>query len=102
MKRRSLTTPPPLAAAHETGASTAISCSRLAAAPSISKQDAGLWALSTPEAIARAARELFGSEAAQAMEWCALSARNAQREADLRFWRAVLALLEEPAADRKV
>lgn len=102
MKRRAMTTSSPLAAAHETRASAAISRSTLAAAASVSGHDAGLWALSTPEAIARAARDLFGADAAQAMEWCALSARNAQREADLRFWRAVLALLDEPAADRKV
>ncbi|TGT91252.1 hypothetical protein [Mesorhizobium sp. M8A.F.Ca.ET.161.01.1.1] len=83
---------------HQKEAGTA-KCDIALAASSVSKHDGKLWTRSTPEAIAKTARCLFGTDAAQAIEWCALSARNSHREADLRFWRGVLALLGEPAAD---
>jgi len=99
MKSRSMATTLPRAAEPEAGTSAAMSCSTPTAPAATG--DGGLWARSSPEAIARAARELFGTDAAQAIEWCALSASNAHREADLRFWRAVRALLDQPAADGK-
>nr|WP_278116357.1 hypothetical protein [Mesorhizobium sp. WSM4875]WIE94761.1 hypothetical protein P9270_029970 [Mesorhizobium sp. WSM4875] len=99
MKCLSMTTPLPRAAAHEARASAAVSCGMLAA-PAVT-EDGGLWARSSPEAIASAALDLFGTDATQAIEWCALSACNAHRESDLRFWRAVKALLDAPAADGK-
>jgi hypothetical protein len=98
MKRKSMTKLLPRTTVYETRASAAKSCSTLAAI-SVSEQENELWAFSTPEAIARAARDLFGADALQAIGWCELSARNAQREADLRFWRAVLVLLDEPEKD---
>ncbi|MBZ9709837.1 hypothetical protein LB543_24315 [Mesorhizobium sp. ESP7-2] len=99
MKSPSMATPLPRAVARKAGASAAVSCGTFAARAVT--EDCGLWARSTPEAIARAAHDLFGTDAAQAIEWCALSASNAHREADLRFWRAVKDLLDAPAADGK-
>jgi hypothetical protein len=98
MKSPSMATPLPRAA-REARASAAISCGT-PAAPAVSEHG-GLWTRSTLQAIARAARDLFGTDATQAIEWCALSARSAHREADLRFWRAVRGLLDAPAADGK-
>lgn len=99
MKSPSTATPLPRAAAREARASAAISCST-PAAPAVSEHG-GLWARSSPEAIAKAARDLFGTDAAQAIEWCALSARHAHRQADLRFRRAVRALLDAPVRNGK-
>lgn len=86
----------PLLAVHGAEASVDKSSGTLAAS-SVWREAGGLWAHSTPEAIATAALDLFGTDAAQAIEWCVLSARNAHREGDLRFWRAVLDLVGEPA-----
>jgi hypothetical protein len=49
--------------------------------------------------MGRTARDLFGADAAEAIAWRALSAQRARREADLRFWRAVSARLEEPGRE---
>lgn len=99
MTSRSIGKPPPRAAARDASDSAAILGSKLAVLAAT--EDGGLWVRSNPEAIAKAARELFGTDAAQAIEWCALSASNAHRKADLRFWRAVRALLASPAPDEK-
>jgi len=99
MNSRSMRTPLPHAAARQTPASVAVTCSTLDA-PTIT-EEGGLWARSSPEAISRAALDIFGADAVQAIEWCALSASNARRESDLRFWLAVQTLLDPPAPDGK-
>jgi hypothetical protein len=71
----------------------------LAAASSVHGTDGGLWSHTTPEAMARMARDLFGASAAEAITWCALSARRAHHQADARFWRAVLIRLDAPGGD---
>lgn len=64
--------------------------------------DGMLWEQTTPHTIATTAIDLFGTDAAQAIEWCARSAHHGGRDADLRFWRAVLRRLEKPAKDGKL
>ena len=64
--------------------------------------DGMLWEQSTPHTIAKTAIDLFGMDAAQAIEWCARSAHHRGRDADLRFWHAVLGRLEKPAKDGKL
>ncbi|WP_292442261.1 hypothetical protein, partial [Mesorhizobium sp.] len=54
-----------------------------------------LWELSNPQAASEAAIALYGSSAATAAAWCAVSARCDGREADYRFWLAVFAQLRQ-------
>lgn len=98
MKRPSIITPFQKAVVHQKEASAA-TCGIAPTASSVLSHDGKLWTRSTPDAIAKTVRDLFGTDAALAIEWCALSARNSHREADLRFWQEVLVLLGEPAGD---
>ena len=45
--------------------------------------------LAGPSRAIQAAVELYGSDAATAIAWCALEARFAGREADYQFWCGV-------------
>lgn len=99
MRNASTQKPLPLASEPGDPVATIACCDTLATVPCASSADGGLWVHTTPEAMARTARDLFGGDAAEAIAWCALSAQRARREADLRFWRAVSARLEEPGRD---
>lgn len=94
MKNASTTRPLPTAAEGDAGTGAVERCGSRAVGLRASRADGGLWAQTTPEAMAAKARDLFGADAAEAIAWCALSARRAHREADLRFWRGVLVRLE--------
>ena len=52
-----------------------------------------LWELATPAAIARKAIDLYGSKAATAAAYCALTAHFDGRQNDYRFWCTVFAQL---------
>ena len=97
-----MTRPRPPTDERDTQATAVAPCGTLAAAPSAHGIDGGLWSHSTPEAMARMARDLFGASAAEAITWCMLSARHARPEADVRFWRAVLARLNAPEGGRGI
>ncbi len=72
MKSPSMATPVQRVAARNARAGAAMPCST----PAASEEHGGLWAHSTPEAFARAAGDLLGTDAAPAIEWCALSGRK--------------------------
>ena len=55
--------------------------------------DTTLWTFASPGAAAHAAVELYGSSAATAAAYCALTARYDGRNPDYRFWFAVFKLL---------
>lgn len=48
-----------------------------------------LWELAGPTSAAQAAVELYGSSAATAAAWCALTAHFDGRKSDYRFWCTV-------------
>lgn len=50
--------------------------------------------LADPNRAIQTAVELYGSDAATAVAWCALEARFAGREADYRFWYGVFKELD--------
>lgn len=52
-----------------------------------------LWELTDPTAAVQAAVELYGSDAATAAAWCALTAHFDGRKGDYRFWCAVFSEL---------
>lgn len=52
-----------------------------------------LWELTNPAAIARTATDLYGSRAATAAAYCALTAHFDGRQDDYRFWCTVFAQL---------
>ena len=52
-----------------------------------------LWELTNPTATVQAAIELYGSSAATAAAWCALTAHFDGRKGDYRFWCAVFSEL---------
>lgn len=55
--------------------------------------DLTLWELSDPAAAVQAAIELYGSDAATAAAWCALTAHFDGRQSDYRFWCTVFSKL---------
>ena len=99
MRNASGQKPLTLASEPDDPVATIAYCGTLATASCAARADGGLWFHTTPEAMARTARDLFGGDAAEAIAWCALSAQRARRDADLRFWRAVSARLEVPGRD---
>jgi len=54
------------------------------------------WDVATPEQGATAMIEIYGTAAAKAVHSCAVAALNDARNADYRFWTAVLACIEGP------
>jgi hypothetical protein len=52
-----------------------------------------LWELADPRTAGQAAIELYGSNAATAAAWCALTAHFDGRTGDYRFWCAVFSEL---------
>ncbi|RWI54694.1 MAG: hypothetical protein EOR16_23115 [Mesorhizobium sp.] len=52
-----------------------------------------LWELADPAATVQAAIELYGSDAATAAAWCALTANFDGREDDYRFWCTIFSKL---------
>ncbi|MBZ9811129.1 hypothetical protein LB542_16055 [Mesorhizobium sp. BR1-1-9] len=52
-----------------------------------------LWDFADPAAAVKAAIQLYGSDAATAAAWCALTANFDGREEDYRFWCAVFSKL---------
>jgi hypothetical protein len=52
-----------------------------------------LWDLANPQATVEAAKELYGSNAATAAAWCALTAHFDGRDEDYRFWCTVFSRL---------
>jgi hypothetical protein len=52
-----------------------------------------LWELADPGAAALAAIDVYGSSAATAAAWCALTAHFDGRESDYRFWCRVFSKL---------
>jgi hypothetical protein len=58
-----------------------------------SNDDLTLWELSDPAAAVDAAVELYGSDAATATAWCALTAHFDGRQSDYRFWCTVFSKL---------
>lgn len=52
-----------------------------------------LWELTDPGAAALAAIDVYGSRAATAAAWCALTAHFDGRESDYRFWCRVFSKL---------
>ena len=56
------------------------------------------WDLASPEEAAGMLREFYGEAAAEAANRCATAAQSDAREADFRFWMAVVALLTGAAA----
>lgn len=53
-----------------------------------------LWELAKPDAAAQAAIELYGSSAATAAAYCALTAHFDGRKGDYRFWCTVFSELD--------
>ncbi|WP_353646796.1 hypothetical protein [Mesorhizobium sp. WSM2239] len=56
-----------------------------------------VWELADPEAAALAALDIYGSSAATAAAWCALTAHFDGREGDYRFWCRVFSKLGDGA-----
>jgi hypothetical protein len=61
--------------------------------PSSGIGDLTLWDLADPAAAVQAAVKLYGSDAATAAAWCALTANFEGRQSDYRFWCAVFSKL---------
>jgi hypothetical protein len=60
------------------------------------------WDLATPEEAAHTLQEFYGEAAAEAAIRCAIAAQSDTRDADYRFWMAVVARLSgsaEPTLD---
>lgn len=64
--------------------------------------DLTLWELADPRAAALAAVYVYGSSAATAAAWCALTAHFDGRENDYRFWCRVFSKLGGGAPSKTV